>query len=137
MNTVGTLDTGFPSIVDIGNWTSIGAASVLTSCTIGNKCEIGEGCVIGEGAVVADECILLAGTVVPAGSYLESGRWGGNPATKVGSLDADGHDAEHIVTHAENIAYVAEDHVKEYLPFGNAYKHLEEVVETGSVEGAK
>jgi carbonic anhydrase/acetyltransferase-like protein (isoleucine patch superfamily) len=128
INTVPTISTGFPSLVDVGNWTSIGAGSVLTSCTVGNKCDIGEGCVIGEGAVVSDNVVLLAGTIVPEGAYIPANtKWGGNPAAKIADLDD--HDAEHAVEHAENVCYVAEDHIKEYLPVGNAYKHLEEVVE--------
>ena len=104
------------------------------SCTVGSKCEVGEGCVIGEGAVLADGVVLAPGTVVPNGAFLATGtKWEGNPAVKVG----EGADADAIRIHAERIAYIAEDHIREYLPYGNAYKHLEAVVEDAGIEAAK
>ncbi|CAM9879304.1 unnamed protein product [Choristocarpus tenellus] len=38
INTVGRVDTGFSSSVDVGSWTLIEPGAVLTSCSIGDRC---------------------------------------------------------------------------------------------------
>jgi gamma-carbonic anhydrase len=136
VNTVPTLETGFPAECHIGNWTVIGANAVVTSSRIGDFCSIGEGSVVPEGCIIEDGVTLDPGTVLTKGSYLKSDtRWSGNPATLSGS----GDERQHNKDQAEQIALLAEDHIEEFLPYGNAYKHLEETVEEGDVieEGKK
>jgi len=134
LNTVPTLTTGFPSVLNIGNWSVIGPNSVVTSSTIGDYVSIGEGCTVGEGSIIEDGVVLEPGTVVPPGSMLKSdSKWGGNPAV----LKGEGDWREGNKSDAEQIALIAEDHVEEFLPFGNAYQHLEETTEEMSVERQK
>ena len=136
VNTVPKLETGFPAECTIGNWSVVGVNSVVTSSRIGDCCYIGEGSVVPAGCIIEDGVTLEAGTVLAAGSYLKSDtRWGGNP----GALMEEGIDVrDENKDRAEQIALIAEDHMEEFLPYGNAYKHLEETVEEGEqIEEAK
>lgn len=87
IETVATLESGFPSAVSIGDYTSIGPGACLKSCVVENNVDVGAGCVIDAGAVVQHTVILEPGTVVPAGALIPSGgRWAGNPAALVEQL---------------------------------------------------
>lgn len=87
IETVATLESGFPSAVSIGDYTSIGPGACLKSCVVENNVDVGAGCVIDAGAVVQHTVILEPGTVVPAGALIpSSGRWAGNPAALVEQL---------------------------------------------------
>jgi len=136
VSTVPSLETGFPSKVDVGNYVSVGPGSVLTSCTIGDHVIVGEGTSIGEGSVISSVCVLEPGSVVPPNTFIPGGqKWGGNPISYISDLG--GHADEDIQAHAKQISLLAEDHFDEYLPYGNAYKHLEEVVEDAPIEGGE
>ena len=127
VSTVTSLETGFPSKVDIGNYVSIGPGSVLTSCTVGNHVIIGEGSSIGEGSVIESVVVIEPGSVVPPNTFIPGGqKWGGNPIQYIEDLGE--HASEDIQAHAKQVSLLADDHFDEYLPYGNAYKHLEEVV---------
>ena len=81
IETVSTLESGFPASVTVGDYTSVGAGSCLKSCVVEHTVDIGEGCVIDQGAVVQNTVVLEPGSVVPAGALITSGgRWAGNPA---------------------------------------------------------
>ena len=87
IETVSTLESGFPASVTVGDYTSVGAGSCLKSCVVEHTVDIGEGCVIDQGAVVQNTVVLEPGSVVPAGALITSGgRWAGNPATLVAPL---------------------------------------------------
>jgi len=87
IETVATLESGFPSAVSIGDYTSIGPGACLKSCVVENNVDVGAGCVIDAGAVVQHTVILEPGTVVPAGALIPSGgQWAGNPAALVEQL---------------------------------------------------
>jgi len=127
VRTVESLNNGFPSNCVVGNYCSVGAGSILTSCTIGNEVIIGEGCVISEGSVVSSQAVLEPGTVLPPYSFIPANeQWGGSPAKFQTKLDS--HAGENAEQQAKAIAYLAAEHYEEYLPTGNSYKHLEDVV---------
>lgn len=124
------LDSGFPPVCHIGHFVCVGAGSVLTSCWIDDMVIIGEKCIIMEGALVEKESILDPGTVVPAYARIPSGeRWGGNPAQFICKLD--GGVKEGIKGKAESIHEQAQEHILEFLPYGNTYLHLEEIEAAG------
>ncbi|GMI01043.1 hypothetical protein TrST_g9308 [Triparma strigata] len=134
ISTIPKLTTGFPSTVTLGNYVSVGPNSVLTSCTIGDNVIIGEGTVIGSGSVISSNVILEPGTIVPEYSFIPGDqKWGGNPASYIEDLSE--HATDDIQGHAKQVQLLAEDHFEEYLPYGNAYRHLEEVVEGEIGEG--
>ena len=136
LTTVSSLPSGFPPVLEIGHYTSIGAGSVIVSSTIGNMVEVGDGCVISSGCVVSDNAVLTDGSVLPSGTFIPKGeKWGGNPLVFLGKCDE--HDAEHTKAKAMAMAELAADHLDEYLPFGNAHKHLEHIVENAKVEATK
>ena len=115
IETVASLDSGFPASVSIGDYTSIGAGSCLKSCVVEHTVDIGEGCVIDQGAVVQNTVVLEPGTVVPAGALITSGgRWAGNPAQLIASLPEEA--AAAIVSKAEAKRVEADAAHAEYDP---------------------
>lgn len=128
---VDTMQSGFPPICHVGHYVSVGAGSVLVSCTVEDLVDIGEKCTIMEGAIVESNTILEPGTVVPAYARIPSGqKWGGNPAKFVGNL-TDQEKAD-IKDKAEKIHLQASEHLLEFLPIGNTYVHLEELEQKGA-----
>jgi carbonic anhydrase/acetyltransferase-like protein (isoleucine patch superfamily) len=87
INTVSTLESGFPADVDIGNYVTVGHGALLTSCTVGSHVLIGQGSILQEGVVVEDKVIVAAGAVVLPNTLVPSGQlWAGNPAAYVRDL---------------------------------------------------
>jgi len=128
---VDTMQSGFPPICHVGHYVSVGAGSVLVSCTVEDLVDIGEKCTIMEGAIVESNTILEPGTVVPAYARIPSGqKWGGNPAKFVGNL-TDQEKAD-IKDKAEKIHLQASEHLLEFLPIGSTYVHLEELEQKGA-----
>ena len=124
------LDSGFPPDCSIGHYVSVGAGSVLISCRINDCVSIGEKCTIMEGAYIESHSILEPGSVVPANGRIPSGqRWGGNPCKFIENLDDETKDG--IKAKAEAIHKQAEEHILEYLPYGNGYLHLEDLEKEG------
>ena len=115
IETVSTLESGFPASVSVGDYTSVGAGSCLKSCVVEHTVDIGEGCVIDQGAVVQNTVILEPGTVVPAGALITSGgRWAGNPAQLIAALPEEA--AAAIVAKAEAKRVEADAAHAEYDP---------------------
>ena len=115
IETVSTLESGFPASVTVGDYTSVGAGSCLKSCVVEHTVDIGEGCVIDQGAVVQNTVVLEPGSVVPAGALITSGgRWAGNPASLVGPLPEEA--AADIVAKAEAKRVEADAASGEYDP---------------------
>ena len=115
IETVSTLESGFPASVTVGDYTSVGAGSCLKSCVVEHTVDIGEGCVIDQGAVVQNTVVLEPGSVVPAGALITSGgRWAGNPAQLIASLPEEA--AAEIVAKAEGKRVEAEAAHAEYDP---------------------
>lgn len=125
-----TLESGFPPVCHIGHYVTVGAGSVLQSCTIDDLVIIGEKCTILEGSVVESKTILEPGTVVPPYACIPSGqRWGGNPARFIANLKPSEIDT--IQPSAEKQHLLAWEHLEEFLPVGNTYVHLEELERKG------
>jgi carbonic anhydrase/acetyltransferase-like protein (isoleucine patch superfamily) len=81
VNTVTSLDSGFPSDVEVGNWCTIGHGALLTSCVVGDRVLVGQGAIIQEGCEVSSDSIIAAGAVLMPGTVVPSGQlWAGNPA---------------------------------------------------------
>ena len=96
---VTVLESGFPPVCNVGHYVTVGAGSVLISCTIDDLVEIGERCTIMEGTILKTNVILEPGTVVPEYSRIPSGQsWSGDPVQYVEDLDDAGLD--HIKAHA-------------------------------------
>ena len=115
IETVASLDSGFPASVSVGDYTSVGAGSCLKSCVVEHTVDIGEGCVIDQGAVVQNTVILEPGTVVPAGALITlGGRWAGNPAQLIAALPEEA--AAAIVAKAEAKRVEADAAHAEYDP---------------------
>jgi gamma-carbonic anhydrase len=90
INTVGSLDSGFPSDVVIGDRVTIGHGAILTSCTIGSNSLIGQGAIIQAGTVVEHNALVAAGAVVLPGTFIKTGElWAGNPAAFVRKVSED------------------------------------------------
>jgi gamma-carbonic anhydrase len=123
----GTLKTGFPPVCHIGHYVTIGAGCVLKSCRIDDLVVVGEKCTILEGAIVEANVMLEPGTVIPPYARIPSGqKWGGNPATFVANLTAD--ELEDIKKISLETHQKAKEHLLEFLPVGNTYVHLEDIV---------
>jgi len=126
INTVPEIPSGLPARCDLGHYVTVRPGAVLISCTVENFSIIGEGAVVMDGALIESYTILEPGTVVPAGGRIPSGqKWGGNPAAYIADLTGD--EKASIEETANDIAISAAEHLVEYLPYGNPYKHLEEL----------
>merc|ERR1712232_920842 len=125
-----TLETGFPPITYIGHYVSVGAGSVLVSCRIDDLVLIGDKCTILEGCLVESHTILEPGTVVLPFTRIPSGqKWGGNPAKYICDLNPE--EMSSIKDEAEKTFEQAWEHLREFLPVGNTYLHLEELEQKG------
>jgi carbonic anhydrase/acetyltransferase-like protein (isoleucine patch superfamily) len=71
-NSVLHCNTGQPLI--IGKYVTVGHATNLHGCTIGDNVLIGIGAIILNGAVVPDNVIIAAGSLIPENKVLESGK---------------------------------------------------------------
>mmetsp|Transcript_36890 Transcript_36890/g.42081 ORF Transcript_36890/g.42081 Transcript_36890/m.42081 type:complete len:238 (+) Transcript_36890:45-758(+) len=125
-----TLETGFPPKTYIGHYVSVGAGSVLVSCRIDDLVWIGDKCTILEGSLVESNTILEPGSVVLPFTRIPSGqKWGGNPAKYISDLSAE--EKGSIKGKAEKIFEQAWEHLREFLPVGNTYLHLEDLEREG------
>lgn len=97
--------------VKVGNYTTIGHATIIHACEIGNECLIGMGATVLDGAKIGDQCIVGANALVtqrfvaPPGSMIL-----GAPAKVVRPLT----DAERagLKKWAEKYTVVAAAHAK-------------------------
>jgi len=81
------LSTGFPSIIDIGSYVTVGHGVILNSCTIRDESLIGMGSVISEGSIIDRNSMVAAGSVVLPNTFIPSGQlWAGNPAKFIRNL---------------------------------------------------
>jgi len=113
LTTVEDLESGFPAVLSLGDYVSVGAGATLTSCTIEHNVVVGDGAVVGAGAVVQTNAVLAPGTVVPAGGLIPAGeRWAGNPAAFHSKLEEE--DLAASVAAAEAVAVAAAETAAEY-----------------------
>eukprot|EP00633_Aureoumbra_lagunensis_P001125 CAMPEP_0197289486 /NCGR_PEP_ID=MMETSP0890-20130614/6765_1 /TAXON_ID=44058 ORGANISM="Aureoumbra lagunensis, Strain CCMP1510" /NCGR_SAMPLE_ID=MMETSP0890 /ASSEMBLY_ACC=CAM_ASM_000533 /LENGTH=180 /DNA_ID=CAMNT_0042760945 /DNA_START=129 /DNA_END=671 /DNA_ORIENTATION=- len=115
IDTVPSLDSGFPATCEIGDNTSIGAGSVLRSCKIGSQVDIGDACIILDGAIIEDGAILEPGSLVPVGGRIPTGqKWKGNPVQFVANVSEE--ELKAITNKAVQIASRAAQCQLQYLP---------------------
>lgn len=56
----------------IGDFVTVGHASVIHGCTIADNCLVGVGSIVLDGAEVGEGCIIAAGSLVPPGKRIEA-----------------------------------------------------------------
>ncbi|XP_010519507.1 PREDICTED: gamma carbonic anhydrase-like 2, mitochondrial [Tarenaya hassleriana] len=116
--------TGLPAETLIDRYVTVGAYSLLRSCTIEPECIIGQHSILMEGSLVETRSILEAGSVLPPGRRIPSGElWGGNPARFIRTLTNE--ETLEIAKLAVAINYLSRDHFSEFLPYSTAYLEVE------------
>ncbi|KAK7318285.1 hypothetical protein RJT34_02984 [Clitoria ternatea] len=116
--------TGLPADTSIERYVTIGAYSLLRSCTIEPECIIGQHSILMEGSLVETQSILEAGSVVPPGRRIPSGElWAGNPARFVRTLTHE--ETLEIPKLAVAINDLSRDYYSEFLPYSTVYLEVE------------
>lgn len=152
INTVTSLDNGFPADVTIGEEVTIGHGALLTSCTVGSRVLIGQGAIVQAGADIGSDSMIAAGAVVLPNTVVPSKQlWAGNPAKYVRDLTDEELAGVQKVSLCDNcskclwtnhrrlfaccllFSQSAEEYVKlskehdaEFLPYGTAYQAAED-----------
>ncbi|XP_020598793.1 gamma carbonic anhydrase-like 2, mitochondrial [Phalaenopsis equestris] len=118
--------TGLPAETLIERYVTIGANSLLRSCTIEPECIIGQHSILMEGSLVETNSILEAGSVLPPGRRIPTGElWAGNPARFVRQLTYD--DIKEIPLLAMAINNLVQSHFSEFLPYSTVYLEVEKL----------
>ncbi|OIW00262.1 hypothetical protein TanjilG_27513 [Lupinus angustifolius] len=116
--------TGLPADTLIERYVTIGAYSLLRSCTIEPECIIGQHSILMEGSLVETQSILEAGSVVPPGRRIPTGElWAGNPARFVRTLTHE--EIIEIPKLAVAINDLSRDYHSEFLPYSTVYLEVE------------
>lgn len=118
--------TGLPAETLIDRYVTVGAYSLLRSCTIEPECIIGQHSILMEGSLVETHSILEAGSVLPPGRRIPSGElWAGNPAKFVRKLT---HEEElEIPKLAVAINDLSRSYFSEFLPYSTVYLEVEKL----------
>ncbi|KAL7139614.1 hypothetical protein ABFS83_09G064600 [Erythranthe nasuta] len=118
--------TGLPAETLIERYVTIGAYSLLRSCTIEPECIIGQHSILMEGSLVEKHSILEAGSVVPPGRRIPTGElWAGNPAKFVRTLTHE--ETLEIPKLAVAINDLSGSYFSEYLPYSTVYLEVEKM----------
>ncbi|PKI43352.1 hypothetical protein CRG98_036248 [Punica granatum] len=113
-----------PAETSIERFVTVGAYSLLRSCTIEPECIIGQHSILMEGSLVETHSILEAGSVVPPGRRIPSGElWAGNPARFVRMLTHE--ETLEIPKLAVAINDLSKNHFSEFLPYSTVYLEVE------------
>ncbi|KAH0922945.1 hypothetical protein HID58_022963 [Brassica napus] len=113
-----------PAETLIDRYVTVGAYSLLRSCTIEPECIIGQHSILMEGSLVETRSILEAGSVVPPGRRIPSGElWGGNPARFIRTLTNE--ETLEIPKLAVAINHLSGDYFSEFLPYSTVYLEVE------------
>ncbi|XWS47794.1 hypothetical protein CRYUN_Cryun13aG0015700 [Craigia yunnanensis] len=116
--------TGLPAETLIERFVTIGAYSLLRSCTIEPECIIGQHSILMEGSMVETHSILEAGSVVPPGRRIPTGElWSGNPARFVRTLTHE--ETLEIPKLVVAINDLSKEHFSEFLPYSTKYLEVE------------
>lgn len=117
---------GLPAETSIERYVTIGAYSLLRSCTIEPECIIGQHSILMEGSLVETHSILEAGSVLPPGRRIPTGElWAGNPARFVRTLTHE--EILEIPKLAVAINDLSKTHFSEYLPYSSVYLEVEKL----------
>ncbi|KAL8140134.1 hypothetical protein V2J09_006155 [Rumex salicifolius] len=120
--------TGLPAETSVDRYVTIGAFSLLRSCTIEPECIIGQHSILMEGSLVETQSILEAGSVLPPGRRIPSGElWAGNPARFVRKLTHE--EIVEIPKLAVAINDLSKSHFMEFLPYSTIYLEVEKLKE--------
>ncbi|XP_068665433.1 gamma carbonic anhydrase-like 1, mitochondrial [Aristolochia californica] len=118
--------TGLPAETSIERYVTIGAYSLLRSCTIEPECIIGQHSILMEGSLVETQSILEAGSVVPPGRRIPTGElWAGNPARFIRTLTYS--EIKDIPKLALAINDLSGSHFSEFLPYSTVYLEVEKL----------
>ncbi|EPS65001.1 hypothetical protein M569_09778 [Genlisea aurea] len=118
--------TGLPANTLIDRYVTVGAYSLIRSCTIEPECIIGQHSILMEGSLVETQSILEAGSVVPPGRRIPSGElWSGNPARFVRKLSHE--ETVEIPKLAVAINDVCQSYMSEFLPYSTVYLEVEKL----------
>lgn len=118
--------TGLPAETLIERYVTVGAYSLLRSCTIEPECIIGQRSILMEGSLVETNSILKAGSVVPPGRRIPTGElWGGNPARFERKLTHE--ETMEIPKLAVAINDLMQRHFSEFLPYSTVYLEVEKM----------
>ncbi|KAJ6802633.1 putative gamma carbonic anhydrase-like 1, mitochondrial [Iris pallida] len=118
--------TGLPAETSIERYVTIGAYSLLRSCTIEPECIIGQHSILMEGSLVETNTILEAGSVLPPGRRIPTGElWAGNPARFVRKLTHE--EILEIPKLAIAINDLMQNHFSEFLPYSTVYLEVEKM----------
>ncbi|KAK9104119.1 hypothetical protein Scep_020963 [Stephania cephalantha] len=118
--------TGLPAETSIERFVTVGAYSLLRSCTIEPECIIGQHSILMEGSLVETNSILEAGSVLPPGRRIPSGElWAGNPARFVRSLSHE--EILEIPKLAVAINDLSKSYFSEFLPYSTVYLEVEKL----------
>ncbi|KRW99553.1 Trimeric LpxA-like protein [Pseudocohnilembus persalinus] len=120
ITTAGSLPTGIPASVNIGNFVQVQNGASLYSCTIDDEVVIGFKSVVLEGAKIERGAVIGPNSVVPPGRLIPAGQlWAGNPVQYVRDLQKS-EIASNIDTCKRNLT-LAVEHMYEFLPQNSAY----------------
>lgn len=118
--------TGLPAETSVDRYVTVGAYSLLRSCTIEPECIIGQHSILMEGSLVETNSILEAGSVLPPGRRIPTGElWAGNPARFVRKLTYE--EIAEIPKLAVAINDLMQHHFSEFLPYSTAYLEVEKM----------
>ncbi|XP_008801849.2 gamma carbonic anhydrase-like 2, mitochondrial [Phoenix dactylifera] len=124
--------TGLPAETFIERYVTIGAYSLLRSCTIEPECIIGQHSILMEGSLVETNSILEAGSVLPPGRRIPTGElWAGNPARFVRKLTHE--EILEIPKLAVAINDLMQNHFSEFLPYSTVYLEVEKMKKALSI----
>ncbi|KAM0935922.1 putative NADH:ubiquinone reductase (H(+)-translocating) [Dioscorea sansibarensis] len=124
--------TGLPAETFIERYVTIGANSLLRSCTIEPECIIGQHSILLEGSLVETNSILEAGSVLPPGRRIPTGElWAGNPARFVRKLTHE--EILEIPKLAMAINDLMQSHFSEFLPYSTVYLEVEKMKKALSI----
>jgi len=124
IHTAGSLPTGIPASVQIGNYVNIQPNCTLYSCTIDDDCFIGFKSIVLEGSRLEKGCAIGPNSVVPPGRIIPAGQlWAGNPVEYVRDL-AKGEIQNNSHFLRQNLS-ISIEHKYEFLPYNSAYLQKE------------
>lgn len=121
-----TSPTGLPAETVIERYVTVGAGSLLRSCSVEPECIIGQRSILMEGSLVETNSILEAGSVVLPGRRIPAGElWAGNPARFVRKLSHE--EILEIPKLAVAINDLMQSHFSEFLPYSTVYLEVEKL----------
>ncbi|CAA6667868.1 unnamed protein product [Spirodela intermedia] len=120
-----TSPTGLPAETLIERYVTVGAGSLLRSCSVEPECIIGQRSILMEGSLVETNAILEAGTVVPPGAASLRRALGGESGEVREEADSRGDPGDPKLAVAIND--LMQSHFSEFLPYSTVYLEVEKL----------